>query len=297
MGVAGRGKWSVLSSFSAIDMELIREVYTRLLSAGEILGLDENLRDNRIKTLEKLPLPPISPEHGLCEWLEAHEPYDAGHRHRSHLVGIAPGDRITVEDTPAYAQAVRKALDYRNSNGNGSSLSFSTVTDAMIYARLYDAENALRQLDLTIHNNVMDNLLLSLCDWRDRGDTLAWFGGHKIFQIEAGLGLSCAIAELLVQDRRGIIRLLPALPKKWTAGSIGGICARRGFEVSVCWANNQLKSAEIYSKLGGVCRVIPFHTDGMTTVLYNGQIISSENKDGILTFNTEAGGKYELMST
>jgi len=297
MGIAGRDKWSVLSSTSAMDMELIHEVYTHLLSAGEILGLDENLRGNRVKTLEKLPLPSISLDHGLCEWLENHEPHDAGHRHRSHLVGIVPGDRITVEDTPDYAQAVRKALDYRNSNGSGSSLSFSTVTDAMIYARLYDAENALRQLDLTVYHNVMDNLLLSLCDWRGRGDTLAWFGGHKIFQIEAGLGLSCAIAELLVQDRRGIIRLLPALPEKWAAGNIHGICARGGFEVSVCWENSRLKSAEIYSKLGGVCRVMLFNSVGRIKVMCNGQELLKEEANGIVSFATEPENRYELIAT
>ena len=296
MGIAGRNKWSVLSSTSAIDMELIHEVYTHLITAGQKLGLDEGLRESWVKTLENIPLPPISPEHGLSEWLENHEPHDAGHRHRSHLVGIVPGDRITVEDTPDCAQAVRKALEYRNEKGTGSSLSFSTVTDAMIYARLYDAENALRQLDLTVYHNVMDNLLLSLCDWRGRGDTLAWFGGHKMFQIEAGLGLACAIAELLVQDRRGIIRLLPALPEKWTAGYIHGIRARGGFEVSVAWENNRLKSAEVCSKLGGVCRVMLFQANGMPKVICDGQILSAEYSDGTLTFDTEPGNRYELTA-
>jgi alpha-L-fucosidase 2 len=297
MGVAGRDKWSVLSSTSAIDMELIREVYTHLIAGSVILNTDERFRAHWLKTLKKLPLPPISAEHGLCEWLESHEPHDAGHRHRSHLVGIVPGDRITPEDTPEYAEAVRKALTYRHKNGMGSSLSFSTVTDAMIYARLYDAQQALEQLDLTIYHNIMDNLLTALCDWRDRGDTLAWFGGHKVFQIEAGLGLSCAIAELLVHDRRGIIRLLPALPAKWAAGNIYGICTRGGFEVSVCWENNQLKSAEIFSKLGGVCRVMPFQSGGMQEVLSNGQIIPAEYKDGVLAFDTEPGNRYELSET
>ncbi len=294
MGIAGRKKWSVLSSTSAIDLELIREVYEHLRLGADRLGSDKKKTDDWAEKLERLSLPPISPEHGLCEWLENHEPYDAGHRHRSHLVGIVPGDRITVEDTPEYAQAVRKALDYRRKNGMGSSLSFSTVIDAMIYARLYDAPQALEQLDLTVYHNVMDNLLLSLCDWRDRGDTLGWFGGHKMFQIEAGLGLSCAIAELLVHDRRGIIRLLPALPEKWATGSIYGICTRGGFEVSVEWEESRLKSAEIFSKSGGVCRVIPFHA-GPLKVLFFGDEIPSETKDGILAFETVAGGKYSLL--
>ena len=295
MGIAGRKKWSVLSSTSAIDLELVREVYEHLITAAGRLELDSGKTESWAETLGKLPLPPVSVEHGVCEWIENHEPQDAGHRHRSHLTGIVPGDRITVEDTPEYAEAVRKALDYRQKNGLGSSLSFSTVTDANIYARLYDAERALEQLGLTVRYNLMDNLLLSLCDWRSRGDTLAWFGGHKMFQIEAGLGLSCAIAEMIVHDRRGIIRLLPALPKKWATGSIYGICARGGFEVSVDWEEGRLKSAEIYSASGGVCRVMPFCTDGRLKVMFFGKELQTEYREGIMTFDTVSGGKYRLL--
>lgn len=295
MGIAGRNKWSVLSSTSAMDLELAREVYEHLLAASGILGTDAEKRPGWSAKLEKLPLPPLSPDYGLREWLDEHEPHDAGHRHRSHLVGIAPGDRITVEDTPEYAEAVRKALEYRQKNGMGSSLSFSTVTDAMVYARLYDAEKALEQLDLTVYYNVMDNLLLSLCDWRSRGDTLAWFGGHKIFQIEAGLGLACSIAELLVHDRGGVIRLLPALPEKWAAGRVSGICARGGFEVSAEWENGKLKTAEILSNLGGTCRVMPFQASGDIRIYSGGRELPCEKKNGVLSFVTGKGGQYSLL--
>jgi alpha-L-fucosidase 2 len=240
-------------------------------------------------------MPPLFPDIGLGEWLDRQEPYDAGHRHRSHLVGILPGDRITVEDTPADAAGVRQALAYRHSHGSGSSLSFSTVSDAMIYARLYDAEAALRQIDLTFYHNVMDNLLMALCDWRSRGDTLAWFGGRKCFQIEAGLGLSCAIAELVVQDRRGVIRLLPALPQSWPAGQVRGICARAGFEVSLSWAAGRLADAQIFSRLGGPCRVMVFSAGEACAVLCDGQPVAAEYRDNILHFATEAGRTYGLQ--
>lgn len=289
MGIAGRDPWSVLSSAAAIDLELIREVYTHLLTASRLLAVDNDRQADWNKTLSRLPLPVLSPENGLSEWLEPHEPYDAGHRHRSHLVGIVPGDRITPEDTPEDAAAVRKALAWRHRSGMGSSLSFSTVTDAMIFARLYDAPEALKQLDLTIYHNVMDNLLMALCDWRNRGDTLAWFGGHKVFQVEAGLGLSCAIAEMLVQDRRGIIRLLPALPETWPEGRAYGLCTRGGFETELNWKDGRLVSAAIHSRLGGACRFMAFGLSGGVTVSAAGVPVRTENRNGVVSFDTEPG--------
>lgn len=294
MGIKGRNKWSVLSSTSSMDLELIREVYEHLLQAAERLGVNAQQRAARLETLAGLPLPPISAEHGLKEWLEPHEPYDAGHRHRSHLVGIAPGERITPEDTPEYAQAVRKALEYRLAEGAGSSASFSCVTDAMIFARLYDAQAALEQLRQAVGRHVMENLLTAICDWRDRGESLAWFGGRKVFQIEAGLGLGCAIAEMLLQSRRGVIRLLPALPAEWKDGSFYGFCAGGGFEVSARWENGTLLEAEILSKISGRCRVIPFRTEGTLTVWSEGSEIQTDTSGGMLSFETKAGSRYEL---
>ncbi|MEI6580094.1 MAG: glycoside hydrolase family 95-like protein, partial [Eubacteriales bacterium] len=111
----------------------------------------------------------------------------------------------------------------------------------------------------------------------------------------AGLGLSCAITELLVHDRRGIIRLLPTLPEKWAAGSIYGICARGGFEVSLAWDEGKLKSAEIASKLGGLCRVMIFNADCVIKVLSDGEEIPAEENNGVVSFETEIGKKYELL--
>lgn len=70
------------------------------------------------------------------------EPGDPGHRHRSHLIGICPGDRITLEDTPDYSEGVRKALNERHKNGRNRTSSFTFTWDAQIFARLYDAEEA-----------------------------------------------------------------------------------------------------------------------------------------------------------
>ena len=294
MGIGGRKNFSVLSSMSAIDMELIREVYANLLTASDILGTDSKMKKEWSKRLEKLPLPEILPGRGLSEWLEPHEPLDQGHRHRSHLVGILPGDRITMEDTPAEALGVKKALEYRLEKGTGSSLSFSASSDAATYARLYEAKEAINQLDAAFKYHVTENLLVTLFDWRDRGETLSWFGGHKLFQIEAELGLTAAIGDMIVHDRRGVIRLLPALPSRWEDGQAFGIRAKNGFEVSVAWEKGNLKQAEVKSELGKACRIIVFSCEGELEITCGRQKVDYQKKDGIMTFDTKKNTIYRI---
>lgn len=72
---------------------------------------------------------------------------------------------------------------------------------------------------------------------------------------EEQLSLPSRLADCLLQSREGYIFVLPSLPKSWTDGSVSGLKARGGFEVSFSWKKGKLTTLSIRSILGGVCRI------------------------------------------
>jgi hypothetical protein len=72
---------------------------------------------------------------------------------------------------------------------------------------------------------------------------------------EEELALPSILAECLLQSCDGYIFVLPSLPESWTEGSVSGLKARGGFELSFSWKQGKLATLSIHSTLGGICRI------------------------------------------
>jgi alpha-L-fucosidase 2 len=86
---------------------------------------------------------------------------------------------------------------------------------------------------------------------------------HHLFQIEANLGVTAGIAEMLLQSHDGHIHLLPALPEAWESGRITGLKARGGHSIDITWNDGRLQSA-IVSK--GAGELPAFHVQGTRVI-------------------------------
>ena len=236
---------------------VIREIIIDAIKASEVLRVDKRKRREWEEVLENLAPYRIGRYGQLMEWSRDIDDPKDDHRHVNHLFGLHPGHTISPIVTPELAEASKVVLEHRGDGATGWSMGWKLNQ----WARLHDGNHAYKLYGNLLKNGTLDNL------W----DT------HPPFQIDGNFGGTAGVTEMLMQSHMGFIHLLPALPDAWKDGEVKGLCARGGYEVSICWSNGQLKEASIESKAGGTC-VIKY-------------------KDSCIRIKTAKGRTYRLIVT
>ena len=226
------GKMSFLSPSPTMDIAIIRELFPHCIEAGETLGVDEAFRAKLKTALARIPPYQINRLGNLQEWIEDWKAGDQGHNCSPNFA-FYPGNSITLRGTPELASAIDNWMETRRPGGG-----FPSVWYISVWSRLERGDKAAAFISAFVADAVAMDLHNS--------------GAN---QSDASFGFTAGVAEALLQSHAGEISLLPALPTGWADGSVRGLRARGGFEVSMQWRNGKLQTAEIRNRGASECRV------------------------------------------
>ena len=249
----GRGKQSPVCAGCTMDNQIAHDVLSQALFAARELDKDADYQQKLTKAIAMLPPMKIGQYGQLQEWREDLDDPRNEHRHISHLYGLYPSSQISPYKTPDLWKAAGVTLKQRGDQATGWSLGWKTN----FWARMLDGNHA-----FTIISNML-RLLPNEGKERQYPDGRTFpnlFDAHPPFQIDGNFGVTAGIVEMLMQsdpitDAKPYIHLLPALPDAWPAGSISGIKARGGYELSISWKEGKLTSATITAQQDGTLRL------------------------------------------
>ena len=247
------------------DLAIIRELLTNVCVAATVCGGSTSAYR---KALQRLHPYTVGKDGDLNEWYYDWQDRDPHHRHQSHLIGLYPGNHLGASGE--IGNACRRTLEQKGDIATG----WSTGWRINLWARLHDGEQAyhiyrklLTYVDAE-HNNGTDYV--------HGGGTYAnLLDAHPPFQIDGNFGGTAGVCEMLLQSSWKAegggwkVELLPALPKAWKDGSVSGLCARGGYEVSMEWHDGKVTAFTIRARKAGT-----------VTLLYNGKTEKLKLKAG-----------------
>ena len=257
--VTDKGYNGVTCYGGTADLAIIRELFINTITAGKILG-EKNQKME--KALAQLHPYTIGHMGDLNEWYYDWDDRDFKHRHQSHLIGLYPGNHLT---DATLQKAAEKTLEIKGDETTG----WSTGWRINLWARMKNGEKAYQ---------IYRKLLTAVAPEKSRMPNYSKGGGtypnlfdaHPPFQIDGNFGGVAGVCEMLMQSGDGVIELLPALPEAWNEGSVSGLCARGGYEVSFEWKGGYVRGCSIKARNSGTV-ILKYNGQQKTIKLKAGQ--------------------------
>ncbi|OPB91228.1 glycosyl hydrolase family 95 catalytic domain-containing protein [Elizabethkingia ursingii] len=190
---------------------------------------------------------------------------ESSHRHFSPYMAVYPLALLDVNQ-PKDKEIVDKSIQHIEKLGTRAWVGYSFTWMSTLYARAYQAEKAVKQLQIFASNFCSPNSFHLNGD--QKGGQYSGFT-YRPFTLEGNFAFAQGVHELLLQSRQGYIEVFPAIPKDWKNVSFTNLRVEGAVLVSGKIENEKLITVKLFSEKGGVLNV----------KLPNGKIQLAESKN------------------
>lgn len=281
------GEEMVASMMPACDRELAYEILSNCVQASEILNTDREFADSLRTAIAQLPPIQLRANGAIREWFEDFEEAHPNHRHTSHLLALYPFSQITLEKTPELAEAARKTIENRLSAENWEDTEWSRANMICMYARLKDAQEAYKSVQLLQGKLSRENLMTV-----SPGGIAGAEG--DIYSFDGNPAGTAGMAEMLVQNHEGYVEFLPCLPDEWKEGSFKGLCIRGGAEVAAEWTNAVINSASLKATANQTFKVKLPQGKSYKVMLNGKEAVANPDAKGLITVAMKKNDLLEI---
>jgi hypothetical protein len=265
--------WGADASF---QLAAVRQLAERLISAAETLDVEPAPQWSDI--LNRLPEATlIGAEDSAKIALWRGQDLDESHRHHSPLAGIAPFDTFDPH-SEKWRKVAANTINHWVSLGMGQWSGWSMPWASMLHSRCGNGDMAELALEIwrkvfvneghgTLHDVGFPGFSIM-----GRGSIHDTRNHRKVMQMDAGMGAVAAVAEMLIHERRGVVRVFPGAPSTWRDASFAGMPVSGGFLVGAKLAEGKIAEVEIESRRGGTLRIAnPFQSSEATATYSNAE--------------------------
>lgn len=286
-GFGYEGSEQCVSMMPAVDRQLVYEIFSYCIQSADILGIDTSFRDSLQTALGKLPPIRLRANGAIREWFEDFEEMHPNHRHTSHLLALYPFAQITLEQTPELAEGARKTIEARLSAADWEDTEWSRANMICLYARLKDAANAYKSVQLLQGKLSRENLLTV------SPGGIAGADGD-IYAFDGNAAGTAGMAEMLLQSQEGYVEFLPCLPEEWKDGSFSGLCLRGGAVAAAEWTNATIAYASLKATADQTFKVKLPPGKNYKVILNGKEAIANPDGRGVITVDMKRGELLEI---
>lgn len=193
---------------AVMDIMICREVLDNLIKACKILDLDEPDFPKWVELRKKLSNYLLDEDGAVKEWSFKYSGENYNHRHVSHHYDVWPGRAISPEKTP---ELVRPFILSNRKRAHQDDSAHGVIHRYFTAVRLNDLPDAMHNLRTLLEHGYVTRALTTV------------HYPYRVWCPDLLGAMPAMVLEMFVYSDEGFIKLLPALPKDLSKGSVKGI--------------------------------------------------------------------------